>query len=92
MVETVRICQVMWVVMLEFAMDQVIGVDTPGQLVLPRVCYGTACPLITDAVECVPCSDEWKIGVVTRLCSHGSRGVVVPLLAWLLVQAYHGKP
>jgi hypothetical protein len=26
----------------------------------------------------VPCSDEWKIGVVTRLGSHGARGAVVP--------------
>jgi hypothetical protein len=31
MVETVEICQVMWFVMLEYAKDQVIGVDTPGQ-------------------------------------------------------------
>jgi hypothetical protein len=29
----------------------------------------------------VPCSDEWKIGVVTHVDSHGARGVVVPLLA-----------
>jgi hypothetical protein len=26
----------------------------------------------------VPCSDEWEIGVVTHLGSHGARGVVVP--------------
>jgi hypothetical protein len=31
MVETVGIHQVMWFVMLEFAKDRVIGVDTPGQ-------------------------------------------------------------
>jgi hypothetical protein len=29
----------------------------------------------------VPCSDEWKIDVVTHLASHGARGVVVPLWA-----------
>jgi hypothetical protein len=29
MVETVGICQVMWLVMLESAKDRVIGVDTP---------------------------------------------------------------
>jgi hypothetical protein len=58
MVETVGICQVMWFVMLEYAKDQVIGVDTPGQQVPPRVRYGMACLLIRDAVGSVPCSDE----------------------------------
>jgi hypothetical protein len=67
MVETVVIRQVMWFVMLEFAKDRVIGVETPGQQVLPCVQYGTACLLIRDAVASVSCSDEWKIGVVTRL-------------------------
>jgi hypothetical protein len=71
----------MWFVMLESAKDQVIGVDTPGQQVPPRVRYGTACLLIRDYVESVPFSDEWKISVVTRLGSHGARGVVVLLLA-----------
>jgi hypothetical protein len=37
MVKTVEIRQVMWFVMLEFAKDRVIGVDTPGQQVPPRV-------------------------------------------------------
>jgi hypothetical protein len=41
MVETVGIRQVMWFVMLEFAKDRVIGVDTPGQQVPPRVRYVT---------------------------------------------------
>jgi hypothetical protein len=72
---------VMWFVMLESAMDRVIGVDTPGQQVLPRVWYGMTCLLIRDVVGGVPCSDEWKIGVVTRLGSHGARWVVVLLLA-----------
>jgi hypothetical protein len=44
----------------------------------PRVRYGTNCLLIRDAVRSVPCSDEWKIGLDTRLGSHGARGVVVP--------------
>jgi hypothetical protein len=48
--------------------------------VLPRVRYGTTCLLIRDAVVSVPCSDEWEIVVVTRLGSHGARGVMVPLL------------
>jgi hypothetical protein len=81
MVEMVGICQVMWFVMLESAKDRVIGVDIPGQQVPPLVRYGTICLLIRDVVGSVPCSDEWEIGVVTRLGSHGARGVMVPLLA-----------
>jgi hypothetical protein len=73
--------QVMWFVMLESAKDQVLGVDTPGQQVPPHVRYGTAWLLIRDDVGSVPCSDEWKIGIVTCLGSHGARGVMVPLLA-----------
>jgi hypothetical protein len=52
MMETVGFHQVLWVVMLESAMDQVLGVDTPGQQVSPRVRYGTACLLIRDVVGC----------------------------------------
>jgi hypothetical protein len=78
MVETVGICQVMWFVMLESAKDRVIGVDTPGHHVPPRVRYGMACLIITDDVGSVPCSDEWEVGVVTRLGSHGAKGAVVP--------------
>jgi hypothetical protein len=77
MVETIGIHQVMWFVMLESAKDRVIGVDTPGQQVLPRVRYGTACLLIRDVVGSMHCSDKWEIGVVTRLGSHGARGVMV---------------
>jgi hypothetical protein len=43
MVETVEIRQVIWLVMLESAKNRVLGVDTPGQHVPPRVRYGTAC-------------------------------------------------
>jgi hypothetical protein len=81
MVETAGIRQVMWFIMLESAKDRVIGVDTLGQQVPPRVRYGTTCLLIRDAVGSVPCLDEWEIDVVTRLGSHGARGVVVLLLA-----------
>jgi hypothetical protein len=79
-VETVGIRQVMWLVMLESAKDRVIGVDTPGQQVLPHVRYGTACLLIRDVVGSVPCSDEWEFGVVTHPSSHGARGAMVPRL------------
>jgi hypothetical protein len=64
--------------MLESAKNRVIGVDTPGQQVPPRVRYGTAYLLIRDDVGSVPCSDEWEFGVVTRPGSHGARRVVVP--------------
>jgi hypothetical protein len=37
MVETVGMGQVMWFVMLKFSKDRVIGIDTTGQQVLPRV-------------------------------------------------------
>jgi hypothetical protein len=59
MVEMVGIRQVMWFVILEFAKDRVIGVDTPGQHVPPRVRYATTCILIRYAIVCVPCSVEW---------------------------------
>jgi hypothetical protein len=78
MVETVGIHQVMWFVILESTKDRVVGVDTPGQQVPPRVRYGMTCLLIRDAVGSVPCSDEWEIGIVTHLSSHGARGGVVP--------------
>jgi hypothetical protein len=78
MVETVGICQVMWFVMLESSKGQVIGVDTLGQQVPPHVRYGTACLLIRDAMESVPCLDECEFGVVTCPGLHGARGAVVP--------------
>jgi hypothetical protein len=81
MVEIAGIRQVMRFVMLRSANDRVIGLDTPGQQVPTHVWYGTTCLLIKDVVGSVPCSDEWEIGVVTRLGSHGARGVVLPLLA-----------
>jgi hypothetical protein len=55
---TVGIRQVMWFVMLESVKDRVIGVDTPGQHVPPRVWYGMTCLLIRDVVGSVPCSDK----------------------------------
>jgi hypothetical protein len=78
MVEMVGFCRVVWMVMLESAKDRVLGVDTLGQQVPPRVRYGTSCLLIRDDVGSVPCSNEWEIGIVTRPGSHGARGAVVP--------------
>jgi hypothetical protein len=52
---------VLWLVMLESATDQILGVDTLGQQVPPHVRYGTACLLIRGAMGSVPCSDEWEV-------------------------------
>jgi hypothetical protein len=54
MVEIVGIRQVMCFVMLKSDKDRVIGVDTPGQQVSPRVWYGTTCLLIRNAVGSMP--------------------------------------
>jgi hypothetical protein len=83
MVETVGIHQMMWLVRLESAKYQILGVDTQGQHVPLRVRYGTTCLLIRNAIGCVSCSVEW--GWHHTLCStyfilcdlpepHGARG------------------
>jgi hypothetical protein len=77
-VEMVKIRKVMWFIIFESAKYRVIGVDTLGQQVPPRVRYETTCLLIRDVVGSVPCSDEWEFDVVTRPGSHGARGAVVP--------------
>jgi hypothetical protein len=51
----------LWLVLLESAKDWLLGVEPPGQHVPPRVRYGMTCLLIRDAVESVPCSDEWEV-------------------------------
>jgi hypothetical protein len=61
MVETAGFCQVLWLVMLKSAKYRILGFDTLGQHVLPRVRYGTACLLIRDDVGSVPCSDKWEV-------------------------------
>jgi hypothetical protein len=47
--------------MLECAEDRILGVDTRGQHVPPRVWYGMTCLLIRDDVGSVPCLDEWEV-------------------------------
>jgi hypothetical protein len=59
MVEMVGFRQVMWFVMLEFAKDRILGIDTSGQHVLPHARYGTTCLLIRYAIGCVSCSVDW---------------------------------
>jgi hypothetical protein len=69
-------------VVLEYAKDQIIGVDTPGQHVSSRVRYGLACLPIRNAIGCVSCSVEWGMATyfVAILCEsserHGARGDV----------------
>jgi hypothetical protein len=53
MMETIGFRQVIWFIMLESAKDHVLGVDTPGQQMPPRVHYGTTCLLIRDIVKSV---------------------------------------
>jgi hypothetical protein len=58
-VETVGFRQEMWFVMLESAKDRMLGVDTLGQHVSPRVRYGMTYLLIRYAIGRVSCSIEW---------------------------------
>jgi hypothetical protein len=54
----------MW--LLKSAKDRVLGVDTPGQQVLPHVWYGMTCLLIRDAKGYESCSVAWaKVQNVT---------------------------
>jgi hypothetical protein len=57
--ETVEFHQVMWFVMLKSAKDRILGVDTLGQYVSPRVRYEMVYLLIRYAIGCVSCSFEW---------------------------------
>jgi hypothetical protein len=57
--EMVGFHQVMWLVMLKSSKDWILGVDTPGQHVPPRIRYGIACLLIRNTICCVSCSVEW---------------------------------
>jgi hypothetical protein len=59
MVEMVGFRQGMQLVMLEFAKDRILGVDTPRQHVPPHIQYGMACWLIRYAIGCVSCLAEW---------------------------------
>jgi hypothetical protein len=48
-----------WHVVLESAKDQILGVETPWQLVPPHVRYGTDCLLIRNDIGCLSCLVEW---------------------------------
>jgi hypothetical protein len=83
MVGMVEIRQVMWIVILKFAKDWVLGVDTLGQQVLACVRYGTVCLLIRDAVGSVACLVEWEIVIpnfyaITKYSSYASNHNIEP--------------
>jgi hypothetical protein len=76
----------LWLVMLKSAKDRVIGVDTPGQQVPPRVQYGTTCLLIRYAIGCVMIGwvgmvPIFVISLYDILCElsepHGAKGATV---------------
>jgi hypothetical protein len=75
MEETVGICQLMWLVMLESAKDRILGVDTPGQHVPWRVRYGTTCWLIRKALVSLSCRKRGAgLAIPTR--PQGARGAM----------------
>jgi hypothetical protein len=51
----------LWLILLESAKDRILGVDTLGEHVPPRVWYGMTCLLIKNVVGSVPCLDEWEV-------------------------------
>jgi hypothetical protein len=61
----------MWLVILKAAKDQILGVDTLGQYVSPRVQYGMAYLLIRDDVGSVHC-----YGIVTTIAKPGIRPII----------------
>jgi hypothetical protein len=68
--------------MLESAKDRILGVDTLGQHVPPRVRYGMTCLLITDVVGNVPFSDEWEVAwsfAEAHMVQEGSWYHVLPM-------------
>jgi hypothetical protein len=69
MVETAGIRQVIWLVMLKSAKEQILGVDPPEQKVPPCVHCGMACLLIRGVVGS---------GMVIRPSLHGAREAMVP--------------
>jgi hypothetical protein len=46
---------------LESTKDRILGVDTPGQHVPPRVRYGMTYLLIKNTIGSVSCSVEWEM-------------------------------
>jgi hypothetical protein len=71
----------LWLVVLEFAKDRILGVDTLGQHVMSHVQYGTTCLLIRDDVVSMPCSDELEVAwsfAQAHMVQEGSWYCVLP--------------
>jgi hypothetical protein len=75
MVETVGFRQEMWHVMLKSAKDRILGVDTPGQHMPPRVRYGTACWLIRKTLVSMSCRKR-ETGMAMPTRPQGARGAM----------------
>jgi hypothetical protein len=73
MVEMVGFRQVMWIFMLESAKDRILGVDTPGQYLPPRIRYGTAYRLIRKALVSLSYRKR-RIGTAIHSRPQGARG------------------
>jgi hypothetical protein len=73
MVETVGLRQEMCLVMVKSTKDRVLGVDTPGQHVPPRVRYGMACWLIRKALVSLSCRKRGT-GMAIPMRPQGARG------------------
>jgi hypothetical protein len=86
----------LWLVLLELAKDQFLGVDPPPkQHVPPCVQYGTTCLVIRDAVGSVPYLDEWEVAwsfTQAHIVQEGPWYRVLPqetlALLWYCVQSY----
>jgi hypothetical protein len=80
----------MWLVLLESANDQFLGVDPSEQLVTSYVWYGTTLLLIRNTIRSVSCSIAWGRGTMLSLGSTWCKGVCVgetiALQAGLLVR------
>jgi hypothetical protein len=69
-------------VVLESAKDRILGVDTTGQYVPPRVRYGAACLLIRNTIGGVSCSEEWELAWCfhsVHMVQEGSMGETLTL-------------
>jgi hypothetical protein len=62
----------MW--LLKSAKDRILGVDTSGQQVPPRVRYGMTYLLIRNTIGCVSCLDEWGNGMFFAWDPPSARG------------------
>jgi hypothetical protein len=80
----------MW--LLESSKDRILGVDTPGQNVSPRVWYRMACLLIRNIIDCVSCSGEWGIAWFFTWDPYGARGAFVGETLALQAGPLLGKP